>query len=329
MTNVVLIGLKGHQGVCLEALRHRADVRLAAVWDDDPKQLEQMRKSPVARADTLFTPSVDEVLALKDVQVAVCCEDNAARAANLVACAQRGWHIVAEKPLALNLADLDRVRQAVTAAKVRLSMLLTMRFEGIYQELRRQVAAGAVGRPLLLSAQKSYRRGERPAWQRDYRTYGGTIPFIGIHALDMLRWVSGCRYTRVTARHHNSGLPGAGAMEETATLLLETAEHQLVDVRLDYLRPSKAPTHGDDRFRVAGSEGVIEAIGGKLTLLTHGAEPRELKPAPEVSLFGTFLDELAGQGTHLVTAEECYQMTDICLRAREAAGRGEWVSLPA
>ncbi|MBI2297669.1 MAG: Gfo/Idh/MocA family oxidoreductase [Armatimonadetes bacterium] len=327
MTNVVLIGLKGHQGVCLDEIARRPDVRLAAVWDDDTAALQRLRGAKYVDERTLLTPSIDEVMALKDVQVAILCEDNAARPANLIACARRGWQIVAEKPLALSLADLDKARGAVDGAGVRLSMLLTMRFEPPYLKMREAIAAGAVGTPLNLSAQKSYRRGERPAWQQRYATYGGTIPFIGIHALDMLRWLTGCEYTRVAALQHNAGLPGAGQMEESCGLLLETSGGAITVVRLDYLRPTKAPTHGDDRFRVAGAEGVIEELAGKVTLLSNARDPETLDLPPAGHLFGSFLDELAGQGTHPISAEDCWRMTAVCLRAREAAETNRWIDL--
>ncbi len=327
MTNVVLIGLKGHQGTCLEVIAKREDVRLAAATDDDASALQGLRRSPAVDAQTLLTPNLDEVLALRDVQVAILAEDNLSRAEHLVACAGRGWHVVAEKPLATDLDSLVTVRQAVEQAGIRLSMLLTMRFEGQYAAMRDQVTAGAVGTPLLLSAQKSYRRGNRPRWQQEHRTFGGTIPFIGIHLLDLLHFVTGCDYRRVTALQHNAGLPGSGTIEETATLLLETTGGALVDLRLDYLRPAKAPTHGDDRLRVAGSEGVIEALGGRVSLLTGDQAPREVPPVAAGSLFGSFLDELAGQGSHPIAAAECFRITEVSLKARQAAETGQWVAL--
>lgn len=327
MRNVVLLGLKGHQGTCLQEISRREDVRLAAVWDDDAAAVEKLRGAHFCDDETLLTTDRDELLALDDVQVAVLAEDNAARPRNLLACAERGWHLVAEKPLALSLSDLDQVRAAVDRAGVRLSMLLTMRFDPPYLAMRDAVRGGAVGQPLLLAAQKSYRRGTRPAWQQNHDTFGGTIPFIGIHMLDMLHYVTGCEYKQVAALQHNEGLPGAGSIEETASLLLETDQHGIAQLRLDYLRPQQAPTHGDDRVRIAGPEGVIETIGGTVTLLTHDQAPLELALPEPGNLFGSFLDELDGNGTHPISAEECYRATEISLRAREAAETGKWVAI--
>jgi len=327
MINVVQIGLKGHQGTCLSEIAAREDVRLAGAWEESAAAVEKLKGAKYCDEKTVLTPNLDELLALKDIDVAILAEDNGSRAENLIACAHRGWHIVAEKPLTTSLADLDRVEAAVKEAGIRLSMLLTMRFEPPYLAIKGQIAAGAIGRPLQLAAQKSYKRGTRPAWQQNRASFGGTIPFIGIHMLDLLQFVTGCRYSRVAATQHNEGLPGAGTIEETAAILLETADGQIAQVRLDYLRPGKAPTHGDDRLRVAGSDGVIETIGGQVTLLTADQEPQQVPLGQGGSLFGSFLDELAGQGTHPISAAECFAITRVSLKARQAAEAGVWVTI--
>ena len=102
------------------------------------------------------------------------------RAEVLVECARRRLPVLAEKPLAMNLEQLEAVRQAVQESGIRLSMLLTMRFESPYRVFRDLVLSGRVGKVCLASAQKSYKLGRRPAWQKDRRTFSGIIPFIGV-----------------------------------------------------------------------------------------------------------------------------------------------------
>ncbi len=329
MWNVVCIGLKGHQGTCLGEIAKRPDARLVAVYDDEPGNLRGAAKLPGATADTLITPNLDEVMAKRDVNVAILAEDNLSRGRNLIECARRGWHLCAEKPLALSLDELGRVRQAVTEAKVHLTMLLTMRFEAPYRAMRQAIADGLIGQPLNLSGQKSYKRGNRPAWQKDPKTFGATIPYIGVHPIDLLHFVTGCRFRRVTALAHNAGLPGSGQIDESCAVLLETTDGAVASVRLDYLRPDKAPSHGDDRLRVAGDKGVIEVIDGKVNLITADAAPSVLPTTPPPSLFGQFLDSLADGGpAHDISADECFQITEVVLRAQEAAKRGTWVDVP-
>lgn len=327
--NIVQIGLKGHQGLCLSEIARRPDASLVAIWDDDPALLAGAAKLPGVNERTVITANLDELLARRDVDVAVLAEDNAARAENAIACARRGWHLCCEKPLATSLAQLDELRRVIDESGVRLTMLLTMRFEPVYRAMREAIRGGAIGRPLNLSAQKSYKLGQRPAWQRDPRRYGGTIPFIGIHPVDMLHYVTGCDYRRVAATALCAALPGSDTMDESCALLAETTDGAPVSIRLDFLRPQTAPSHGDDRVRVAGSTGVIEVLGGECRLLTGSAPPQVLPlPATAPDLFGQFLDALGGTAQHDITAAECFRASEIVLRAQQAATSRGWVEVP-
>jgi predicted dehydrogenase len=326
-TQIVLVGLEGHQSVMLRALPSLPEARLAAVVHPSAEAVARLRRSQPGFEETRHFTDLETLLAEMRPDVAVLCEPNGERARDVVACARAGAHILAEKPLATSPADLEAARAAVQAAGITLSMLLTMRYEPVYVALREAISQGAIGEVLLATAQKSYRRGERPAWQRAYASYGGTIPFIGIHALDLIRWGSGREFTRCAALQHNAGLPGAGAMEETASVLLQLDNGGSATARLDYLRPAAALTHGDDRLRVAGSEGVIEASGGRLTLLTQEQAPRELAIPPTDGQFADFLAATRGERTCRVPAEDAFRMTEVVLRAREAAETGRWVDL--
>jgi hypothetical protein len=80
---------------------------------------------------------------------------------------------------------------------------------------------------------------------------------------------------------------------------------------------------------VAGSEGVIEALacGANVTLLTDDEPPREL-PLPEPGeQFVDYVTALAEERECAVPAEECYLITEVALRARDAAVTGRAVTL--
>ena len=81
-------------------------------------------------------------------------------------------------------------------------------------------------------------------------------------------------------------------------------------MNLDYYRPAGAPSHGDDRIRLAGTEGVLEVSGGKVTLITaEETQVWEPKEAPEL------LEEfLAGGG---IEAQEIFYLTKVALVAKE------------
>ena len=98
-------------------------------------------------------------------------------------------------------------------------------------------------------------------------------------------------------------------------------------INLDYLRPSTAPTHGDDRLRIAGSEGVIEVIDDRTHLIRSDEAPRDLSLPPEENFLVNLHGERTGKAPHIIGPDEAIKVTRLCLRAREAADTGNVIAL--
>ncbi len=85
----------------------------------------------------------------------------------------------------------------------RLTSLMNMRCFP-YRAARKAVEDGLVGgEPILLTSQKSYKfGGGRPWFYKDLKTYGGTIPWAGIHSIDYMLTLVG-NTSGVSAWHGN------------------------------------------------------------------------------------------------------------------------------
>lgn len=94
---------------------------------------------------------------------------------------------------------------------------------------------------------------------------------------------------------------------------------------IDYLRPAAASTHGDDRVRVAGTDGIIEVLGGCVTLIDSAGE-REL-PAENSrgAIFSDFVAAVEGTREPLTNAAETFALTRACLRTRESVDTGRMI----
>jgi predicted dehydrogenase len=238
--------------------------------------------------------------------------------------------VLSEKPAATSLAGLERLEQAVRESGIHYSLMLDMRTLPIFLAARQAVQQGTIGEPILLSSQKSYKYGsERPWFYRERKTYGGTIPWVGIHALDYMQWVSGATYTHVAAYDGNKAHPQTPGCEDYAGILLRLANGGTATCHLDFLRPESAPTHGDDRLRIAGSEGVLEVSGveERATLLSSKGKSGELPLPPAVDIFSAFVKQLRGEGKPFVTSAEAFAITRTCLKARDAADTGTWLAV--
>lgn len=328
---VGLIGTDGHTGVILSSIPRLPGVELIAFARSSPDDdVLNLKRAKAFSAKTRIYDHFEQMLEKEELDVVGVCLPYYRNAEASTAAARRGVHVVSEKPLATTLEDLARLKKEATQAKVRLTSLMNMRCSPPYRAARKAIQDGLIGEPILLTSQKSYRFGAAKPWfYKDLKTYGGTIPWAGIHSIDYMRWTSGRKYLRVSAWHGNKNHPEYPGFQDHAGVLLKLDNGGTAMTNLDYLRPEPAPTHGDDRLRIAGSKGVLEVMGAenRVLLITAANGPRELDLPEQVDFFADFLGELAGGKEHLISQEDAFRLTEICLKARDAAETGRWIDL--
>ncbi len=319
---VGLIGLDGHFQEIVNPLPRIPDAQLVAVADRDPASLARF---PLAQRYTDYRAMLDR----ERLDVVGICNSNGDRAAAILACVERKLHVAAEKPLAIEMEDLVRVKRAVAASGVHLTMLLPMRFDPSYLALRQSVESGEIGEVVQVTSQKSYKAGRRPDWYTHRATYGGTIAWIGIHMIDLMRWTSGREFTEAVSVETRIGFPEIGEMENVTGTLFRLDNGGVASLTMDYLRPGTAPTHGDDRLRLAGLKGVLEyrdAAG--ISLMTGSRPPCAITDLPPArSLFIEFLESIYhGIPPSLTLADIC-RVNEITLLARDSAEQRRIVKL--
>ncbi len=321
-----LIGLEGHPGEILRPLKRLPDVEVVAVYDRYPDKLARTVDNPALSGARRYADYVKMIETEKLDMVAVC-NTNGERAAAILACVHRGLNVIAEKPLALTRADLNRIRDAVTQRRVHLSMLLPMRFSSRYLAMKRIVETGDIGEVLQIASQKSYILGERPEWMKHRSTYGGTIPWIGVHMIDLMRWASGREFTEVFSLAAHVGGAKDAAMENVTASVFKLDNNGAALLRMDYLRPETAPSHGDDRLRIAGTKGIVEyqAATG-VTLMTDKMKLHKVAELPpEGSVFIDFLESIYRGTPRRLKIEDVYRVTEVTIAAQEAAERHQVV----
>jgi len=325
---VGIIGLEGHYSEILEATEVVPQIQITAIAE---KSQDILRRVPGNRLleDAKIYGDYRELLDREQLEILAVCGENGPRASIIQAVAARKIPIVAEKPLALTIEELDQVRSAVNRAGVPLTILLPMRFYAQYQKMRSIVSSGEIGEVVMLAAQKSYKLGSRPDWMKYRARYGSTIPYIGIHMVDLMLYVGGHDFRSAAGFQSRVGFSQMGDMENNAVVAFQLDNRGSASLRLDYVRSATAPSHGDDRLRVAGTEGIVEfqeATG--LTLMTSKKAPHRITDLlPSKLLFVDFLESLYGKTAHALSLKEIYRVNEIVLKANEAAETGRVVEL--
>jgi predicted dehydrogenase len=122
------------------------------------------------------------------------------------AAAQRGVHVLMEKPLATTLEDARRMVTLCKSAGVTLSVSFVHRYREELLLAHRWLQEGRLGEPQVLRETMNSQRGSHlPNWvtKKDIAG-GGVLMYSAIHGIDRLRWLAGSEVVSVSAhtRHY-------------------------------------------------------------------------------------------------------------------------------
>ncbi|MGI6279067.1 MAG: Gfo/Idh/MocA family protein [Acutalibacteraceae bacterium] len=307
---VCFIGMCGHSMQVYQTLKKYKDIELCGVAPGS--EHEQMRDT--FSKEVPFFPDYSNMLDVTHPDLAVISPVFALTGSIITKCAMRGIDVLAEKPIASSLKELKVVKEAVDHSGIRFCAMHFLRYLPSFYFAGNLAKEGAVGQIKMITAQKSYKFGTRPDWFEDRSLYGGTIPWVGIHAIDWISYFTGKQFLSVKSLQ--SGNP-----EKVALCQFELEDHIMASVNLDYYRPQSAPTHGDDRIRCVGTQGVLEVIGATVTLINKDGL-KDWRPVDSPNLTEEFIS-----GRDCISPDEIFRITAAALAAQESADSGKVVRI--
>ena len=325
---VAILGLDGHTSEIIDQSNRLPDIEIVSVSDADPKALAKfMAKPQLIKAK----PYADarQMLDREKLDLVAICNNNGERAAAILDCLSRKLDVIAEKPFALNTADLNKIKVAAAESHTKLGMLLPMRFDPEYLALRQIVNEGLIGEVAQIASQKSYKAGVSAPWYLKRATYGCNIAWIGIHMIDLMRYTSGREFKEVLGMQSHIGFPELGEMENVTVSTFKLDNGGIASLRMDYLRTEAAATHGDDRLRLAGTRGIAEYQASTgVTLMTSSQKPHVIESLPaKQSVFVDFLNSAYNGKPANLTLADMYRVTEITIAAQRAADQGTLIKI--
>ncbi|MEJ2647675.1 MAG: Gfo/Idh/MocA family oxidoreductase [Sedimentisphaerales bacterium] len=248
-----------------------------------------------------------------------------------IAAAKAGCHLICEKPLAITHESLKELHEEVKKNNVKLFAMHSMRSEGAFITAHNIYHSGDIGELVIANGRKSYKWGTRPDWFAERQTYGGTIGWVGIHALDFIHYITGIGFHSCMAMQSNFAHPSHMDCEDNCAMILQMSNGGHATISVDLYRPSSAPTHGDDWVRIVGTKGVIEANASKNTcnLILEGQKQIDFPVAQKSRMFRNFLLSLVGRNEYKpeLSTNDGFMLTHACLCARDAADTGKMIRI--
>lgn len=194
------------------------------------------------------------VLADDRIDAVLICSSTDTHAQFITEAAQAGKHIFCEKPIALNLADIDRALAAVAAAGVKLQIGFNRRFDPNFKQVRAEIAAGAVGEPHIVRITS---RDPAPPPIEYIKVSGGIFLDMTIHDFDMARFLVDSEIEEVFVAAASLVDPAIGAAGDVDTAIITL---KYANGALGAIDNSRQTAYGyDQRVEVFGSKGMVAA----------------------------------------------------------------------
>lgn len=195
--------------------------------------------------------SAESVLARDDIDAVAICTSTDTHVDLMVAAANAGKAIFCEKPISLDVAEVDRGLAAVAAAGVPLQIGFNRRFDAGHAAVKEAVSSGAVGK--LRQVHITSRDPEPPPIAY-VKVSGGIFNDMTIHDFDMARFVTGSEVVEVYAKGAVNVDPAIGEAGDYDTVTVMLTHANGVMTTIDNCR--QAAYGYDQRVEAFGSAGV-------------------------------------------------------------------------
>ena len=219
---------------------------LAAVADAVPTVAEA-----VGLSTGVPVRSIDELLVSDDVDAVAICTSTDTHVDLVVRAAEAGKPVFCEKPVSLDLGQVDRALAAVGEAGVPFMIGFNRRFDPGHQSVRDAVATKAIGAVHLLRITS---RDPAPPPPEYVAVSGGIFLDMVIHDFDMARYVTGSEVVEVYAKGSvrvDPRIGAAGDVDTAVTILV----HE--DGTMTTIDNSRQAVYGfDQRVEAFGSGGM-------------------------------------------------------------------------
>lgn len=246
--------------------------------------------------------------------------------------AERGLHVICEKPAALTLEDAQEMEAVCLSHGVRLFIGHVVRFFPSYRNAYEQVRAGKLGEAKMAHFKRygSYPQGI-DHWYHDRAKSGGVIMDLMIHDIDFACWLFG----DVESVYASITEPSLSEMEY-AQVTMKFSSGAIANLTGFWGYPGPFTT----QFEISGNEGIIRFDSNQVQSLdvkkvldnSHRNEAVQVPSSP--TLHDPYYDELQHfiqcirDGSEpIVSATDACHAIEIALACEHSAKTGQPVRL--
>jgi len=252
-----------------------------------------------------------------------------------VAAAKAGKAVLLEKPIATTLKDADAIVNAVKRAGVQFLVGHIVRFDYNYVKAKEYVDRGSVGEPVSIWARRNNSI-TSPRRLRAWLKETSPLLFLGVHDIDVMRWIIGKNVIRVYAEAESKVLK-SHHVEDAVWSIFRFKGGAIGALENIWVLPSSMSF--DFKLELVGTRGSVWINQPSNSFLYWGEEGPETisyyQPVIHGQVKGYLRDEIAhfincvkGKEKPLVSAEDARAAVEVALAIHKSINNGRPIKLP-
>ena len=262
-----IVGL-GRAGwaIHVKQLRERSDAKIVAVVDPLKDRCEQAAGEFGCKA----YPTLAKMLRQGDIEVVVVATPSVSHGPDAIKAMKAGKHVVVEKPMAMSVAEADRMIKVSEQTGRKLFVHQNYRFHPEFLHMQEVIRSGILGRVFhIRNYIASFAR--RNDWQTLSRHGGGVLNNTCPHFIDQLLQLMGGSITRVMGDLQQ--IASAGDVEDHVKAFMRSDNGCTADMEISAAENVASPL---PKWIVCGTHGTLTSDGKTSTI--RWIDPSQVPP---------------------------------------------------
>lgn len=284
-----------------------------------------------------------ELVADPTLDAVIVAATNTTHAEMTIAALKAGKHVMCEKPMAVSLEEAQAMMRTAEECGKMLFIAQNQRLAPAHVKAKQLLQSGALGKVITFKSTFGHPGCER--WAKEKKktwffqksqSYFGCLADLGIHKIDVVRWMLDDEYTEVYARvetlnkTYEDGTPID--VEDNATMVLKTAKGATGTITVSwtyeyedgstvfYCTDGVMTIYGDPVYQI-----VIKRFDGTEDYLKVGEIPNN-KVQVKSGIIDEFVDSL-NRGVASISGKDGYEPLKVVFGAYESSRTNSVVKL--
>jgi predicted dehydrogenase len=311
---------------------------LAVCGRDEARTKAKLAEVGLEKCD-VYT-DYEKMLKRNDIDVISICTPNDRHVEEAIMTAQAGKHFLLEKPIALNVDELKKLRDAVKQAKVKTVVGFVLRWNPLFETIKPLIDDDAIGR--VYYGEVDYYHGIGPwykqfEWNVKKAIGGSSLLSAGCHAVDGLRLFLNDEAVEVTAYSTKSKNEKFAPYEYDPTMVtiikFKSGIIGKVASSIDCITPYVFNIHllgdkGTIRNNQLYAPSKMPGQKGFAVIPTVLPDSGDVTHHPYLGEIDHLIDCVLNDKESFVNVEDGIKTHEICLAAEISAQEGKSIKLP-